>query len=795
MGSYKYLNFPVSNNYSSAEWSFPSRDIDPKKKTGDYCRAWAQGIYSLWCRNKTAWTLDTQNEFAELRLYSRGEQDVEQYKKWITGEATTDSNGSVTLFDDTPLSKVAKREGWMNVLWENISPAPMILSAIHGMFDKADYDLYVDTIDADSRKLAEEIKYTKLIEAQNIEWQNTIKTAMGIPIDEQIVYPKSKEELDMFEAQDGFKLNVARAMQKILRHSFNISEWDTVTFKKCLDDLICLEYAATEDYFDSEDSKWKCRYLDPARLVIQFSNEYDYSDSEYAGYFAFITISNLRSKLPDVPEEELMKLAGTASGLYGNPAGNWSDRYSKLDPTTSTFRYDGFKVPVLHAWWIDTDVSKKLYYKSFRGRESILPLGWDSEVKPLTQEKIKAGTKQEVREIAKRQPYECFWVVDTDYVYDFGPIKMASRERLSKPQLPVHVEQLLQPSLVKRMKPIIDQITQAYLRHQNSLAMMVEHGVAINTSMLSNVTLGGGILKPDEVVRLGKETGMWLYTYPQGIYQGGAGTPITQIKGGMGERVRETVETMDMLFKMLEKITGINPVSMGSSPDPNAPVGTTQAALQATTNVLKPLMDACYELKKSTGECMMRRIQVGIKNSEKIREAYVGVISPSDMEALRLIEAEGVQYGLSLKAKPDMKQKMRFENWINIALQNTREQRPGIDLNDAIWFMSQLENGADLLDLEKQLEYAIEKNKQEAQQQAEKNMQVQGQVNAQNEQLKAQAEQARIQAESQGKISEEIVRGKVKANQTKLEGNIKLLEDARLAMEQESGLIPVNTGR
>jgi len=163
------------------------------------------------------------------------------------------------------------------------------------------------------------------------------------------------------------------------------------------------------------------------------------------------------------------------------------------------------------------------------------------------------------------------------------------------------------------------------------------------------------------------------------------------------------------------------------------------------------------------------------------------------MEALRLIEAEGVQYGLSLKAKPDMKQKMRFENWINIALQNTREQRPGIDLNDAIWFMSQLENGADLLDLEKQLEYAIEKNKQEAEKQSQAMIEAQGQQNMQNEQMKIQGQQAILQAEGQQKINEEIVRGKVKSNQTKLEGNLLLLENARQAMLAEQGIM-TNTG-
>jgi len=372
---------------------------------------------------------------------------------------------------------------------------------------------------------------------------------------------------------------------------------------------------------------------------------------------------------------------------------------------------------------------------------------------------------------------------------------MASRERLSKPQLTFHVEQLLQPSLIRRMIPILDQITQAFLRYQNSLAMMFESGIAINTTMLANVTVGGKMLTPMDVVKLGRETGVWLYSYSAGtgLYTGGAALPISEVKGGMGERVQETMDTFTLLFKQLELMTGINPVALGASPDPNAPVGTTQAALQATTNVLKPLMDSCFELKESVGSCMMRRVQVGIKNSEKIREAYVGVISPSDMEALRLMESEGVQYGLSLKAKPDMKQKMRFEKWIDIALQNSREQRPGIDLNDAVSFMSRLENGADLQDLEKQLEYAIEKNKQESEAQSQRMIEAQGQQNAQNEQVKAQAEQARIEAEGKAKINEEITRGAVKKKQSILEGNLRLLEEARRAAEAEAG-ITVNQG-
>ena len=782
--------------YKNREFQFPNRDIDPAKKTGAYCKGWAEGIYSLWCRGKPAWSSQTQSWFGEMRAYSRGEQDIEQYKKWLTDDVSQ-GNSSISSFDDTAVGKAAKREGWYNLLWENLSPAPMIFDAVHGMFDKSDFDLYVDTIDADSRKLAEEQKYIKLIAAENAEWQNKIKAEMGIPIDEDIVYPKSKEDFDMFEAQGGFKLNVAKAMQKMLRYSFKISDWDVDLFPKCIDDLLCFEYAATEDYFDNQDGKWKVGYLDPARVIIQYSNEKDYSDSEYAGYFSFVTISNLRSKLPELTEDQLKELAHNAMGMNGNPQSDWDTRYSKLDPTSETYQYDGFKVPVLHAWWIDTDYKRRLYYKSFRGRKSVIDLEWDSEVKPLTEKNAKAGATQEVRKIAKRQPYECYWVIGTDHVYDFGPIKMASREGLSRPQLPIHVEQLLQPSLMSRMKPIVDQMTQAYLRYQNSLAMMVERGYAVNTAMLANVTLGGGRLKPAEALTLWRQTGILPFSYSAstGLYTGGAATPIVPLEGGMGPRVEETMRTFDMLFGLLEKMTGINPVSLGMTPDPNAPVGTTQASMQATANVLRPILDACYELKQSTGTCLMRRIQIGIRTSEKVRKAYSGIISPSDMEALRLLEAEGVQYGMTLRAKPDAKMRAKFTEWCALALQNVREQRPGVDLPDVMYFETALERGEDLYDLIDQMRYIIEKNKQEAEAQSQRAMETQGQINAQNEQMKVQGEMAKIDADRKGAINEEVVRGSIKQKQSVLDANIRLLEQLREASLAEQGLTITKGGK
>jgi len=361
------------------------------------------------------------------------------------------------------------------------------------------------------------------------------------------------EEFNMYKSKGGFKLNVAIAMQKLLRHSFDLSKWDTVVRKKVIDDLVCIGYGAVRDYFDSEDNKWKCMWIDPAKLVMQFSNEYDYSDSEYGGYFSNWTISNLRNKLPDVPEEEWKKHAANSVGQYGNPAADWDTFYSQLDPSSSTYRYDGFKVPVFDAEWIDTDTSRRIYYKSFRGRESVINIDYDTEVKPLTEKNVKAGAIQQVKRIFKRQPYSCKWVVGTDYVFDWGPVKMASRNGYSKPQLSFHVEQLLQPSIIKRLKPILDQIMLTWLRHQNSMAMMIERGYAVNMVQLGNVTLGGKKLSIAEVIKLWRQTGILPYAYSAGtgLYTGGAALPITPIEGGMGNRIEETARALEVQFKLI----------------------------------------------------------------------------------------------------------------------------------------------------------------------------------------------------------------------------------------------------
>src|ERR1017187_8749525 len=124
------MAIPSFSQYSGYEFSFPHRDRDPKEKNDVYDLNNAEAIYSLFLRNKCAFNLFTVNDFLTNRLYSNGDQPVDQYKSFLTHTETNDGDMvSASTFDDTSIGKLSKRQGWGNILFKNVSPAPMILNA------------------------------------------------------------------------------------------------------------------------------------------------------------------------------------------------------------------------------------------------------------------------------------------------------------------------------------------------------------------------------------------------------------------------------------------------------------------------------------------------------------------------------------------------------------------------------------------------------------------------------------------------------------------------------------------
>ena len=788
-----------SKKYKDNPSGFPDRDRNPKSKDDKYHLQWAEAIYSKFLGDKTAWPFEQRSWWNYLRAYSKGEQSVTKYQSWLLGDNTTDE-GAYTSYDDAigSLSKRAKREGWYNVLWDIVSPAPKIMNSIHGMFDDLEYDVFADVVDAKSKDLEEDKKWKTIVEGKFASWQAEFKKNAGIPMDEEVPLPKSEEEFDRMASKEGYKLGVAKAMQKLTRYAVEgDSKWMDVIKKKVLEDFIAIGRAAIKDYFDPEDGKFKVKYLDVANVIIQHSKEFDFNDSEYAGYFGVWTISNLKTKRPDIPEKQWKELAKQYTGYLGNPSdsGNFDSLYGTAGSDNLSYKYDEFKVSVLETEWIDTDSKKALKYHSVYGRDTYHRVGYDKDLDPLSKKQVKKGASQSLVKTNVRLLRQCSWVVGSEVIFDAGPVNMAARPDKTKPKLSIRVESLQSKSLTEQLYPIYDQFFMAWLRHQNSMSMMIEKGYAVDMSMLMNITDGEGKKWDwDQVMNMWKQTGILPFMVSMGGgYQGGQTTPISEIPGGLGERLVESINLFAWCFKMIEDITGINPISLGATPDASAPVTTTRFALQATSNALKPIMLAILELKRAASDSLMRRLQIGLRNSKEIRETYTGVVGSADIEALVVGEKSAAQYGIVLKERPGELYKERIKAYIEAALQSGRDGRPGLTAPQALYFEERLSQGADLIEIRQQISYEIEKDKQEMEMSKQNAIEQQSQAVQQQEQQKSQNIAGLKQMESQLRMQEDSHATGNKAALNKQTNNYDYLKGLQeLAVKEEESKNKVN---
>jgi hypothetical protein len=249
-----------------------------------------------------------------------------------------------------------------------------------------------------------------------------------------------------------------------------------------------------------------------------------------------------------------------------------------------------------------------------------------------------------------------------------------------------------------------------------------------------------------------------------------------------------------MQFQLLEQTTGINPVALGQSPNPEAPVSTTEAALQGTANVLKPISTATRELKENVAVSLMSMIQSGIKAEKAIEKAYELVVGPSILGYIKDAEKDGAQYGLTMKSKPDQLFKQNMAKNIQIALQSGRDGKAGVDLPEAMLLEEQLLRGEDITQLRQNLTFLIARHKKELERKEKENIMLQNQGLMQLEQVKAQNMQMETRSKAAIAQAAEVEKRKTERLVQNYQFLNKLMETVQ--KEEQTGVVsPQNANR
>jgi hypothetical protein len=773
-------------------YSFPdSQTTPPVNKDRDYLLRVAQSIFQRFIRNRTGIYYSMYPIWEDNRLYGAEQQYTTTYRRTFSPGDWSENNQRATSTELDPLETQfdllnKKRRGEITLDYSIISLAKRVKNTVHGMFDQVDWDISIDVVDP-VHKYEEKYQQYKLYnEVIFKDFFNKWRASANIPQSEHRFLPKSEEELNAYSANGGFKLNTAISLEKLLKHTFNISNWDDIKYK-FIDDSMELGVVATKEYYDHEEECIKSRYSDPSACGTQFAQQNDMDEPDYAFEIVMYPISKLIQQGYD--KEELFNVAKRYQGAFGNPIkGEWG-RYDFYTIDTDEFAY--FQVPVMEFEIIDTDCEYQTVWTDSHNQRRVKTGEFGKEIN---------GENKKTRIMKTRRKYEGKWILDTDLMFDDGPSRQQYKIN-KKPRLSWKFVRITDKPVIEQLKPVFDDMMHAWVRYQKAAILAGNSGYAINARLLTNIQMGEEDWSIEQILDFMRETGYLLYsdTDEDGQYGGGEVRPVHEIPGGMKQILEDSIQRFQMAVNTVETITGINLVAMGASPHPDAGKDVTEMSIKMTSNAIKPYIEGVRKLKRKTAEGLSEKIRLFIRSAPEIAtNTYSKVVGLNDLYALKIADDTAAEYGLSFEARATDQDKADILRAAEIALAPGKDGTSMIKYPDWLNLKMMISSGSNLKLMNQIMAYQVEKyetiNEQKAREAQEierqKNIeyeQAQAESSARELQMKTQADMALEDRKSNNKLKEIYAQGEIDEKIKRMEIEADKYDENLNAIQQQKG--------
>lgn len=745
------IDYFASEEYKK-DFPFPKDDVDPKEKSsaGEWYMRYFKAIYSEYVRDRGGIPYSRRNDFNIARLYSDGNQPTEKYMDIL---APVDPN-------------TMQRSGFMNISWDIVSVAPKFKRIFIGNFEKLEHDTICTSVNDKALSEKEDFKWNLWASKELADYFSELsaKTGIEIPPPQSDFVPENIKELEMF-MDECFKTVEEMSFEIGIDFAFYLSSWPDVK-KKMLADAFTLGVMACQDYEDPIDNKIKCRYIDPTRLIIRYSEDPHFKNIDHWGYIDEITISELR-QISSFSEEELFDIAKNYCNYAENRIlfdFNYSDYYS-VNAVTSRFNaelpYDNYRVNVMFAEMISTNTEVYNTRKTSDGAERTYKEAYNYTKRDNEKRKVERHRYQTV--------YKGWWVIGTKYMYNCGEQYNIPRPEKKRPALSLNIYRNAYKSILQSIIPNLDSFQISWLKLQNAKAMANPSGLAIETGTLENISIDGNVLSPLELLTIRRQTGDLLYkatTHHSEVNSPNAGKPVTELSGGIGEQLNEFIAAMEYDLNMIRQQTGINEVIDSSSPDPNQPVRNAMLAVQAANNSLQPIYSGYVTIKEQASKKIALRYQIQARSGDI--SGYIPGLGGAAVKVFKItsdMSLDDMAIKIQLRPTDEMKAAIRAQVQRAVDL---GPKNGGISASDALYIEDKIENG-NLKYARMYLAYRERTYQKAAEKMQSDNMALNGQNMAQQEQLKSQAAMGEIEAKR-----------KAEADKIALESSLKMKENEQL---------------
>ncbi len=714
--------------------AFPSQMVsEEEKKSIEYGLLVGQAVEYEWFRggrvNGSRWNTGYQN-FHNLRLYARGEQNVQKYKDELS------INGDLS---------------YLNLDWKPVPIIPKFVDIVVNGIAAKKYDLKAFAQDPFSLKQRTDYVGGIYRDMMAQDYLNKVKELTGLDMynSDASKLPQSKEELEV-HMQLNYKQAIEIAEEEAVNNTLAFNKYQ-LTKRRLVEDIVTIGIGAVKTSFNKSEGV-VVDYVDPANLIYSYSNDPNFEDIYYVGEIKSMTLAEIKKKFPYLTDDELQKMVRYPGrdGYIANP------NYDKDLVQILFFEYKTFIDQVFKIKRTEQGLEKAIEKPDYFNP----PPNDGFERVARSIEVLFTGAK------VMGVPQMLEWKLSENMTRPNADItKVNMNYTLCAPSL----YQGRMESLVSRITSFADMIQLTSLKLQQVIQRMVPDGVFVDVDGLAEVDLGNGTnYNPQEALNMYFQTGSIV---GRSLTQDGdpnrGKVPIQELQtSASNAKIQSLISTYQYYLQMIRDVTGLNEARDGSMPDPNALVGLQKMAANASNIATKHILDASLYLTLRTCENISLRIADAL-GFELTKEALMQSISLTNARNLEEMSTLHLyQFGIYLELEPEEEEKAMLEQNIQVALQSGQ-----IYLEDAI-DIREVKN----LTLANQiLKYRrIEKQKQDQQAQQQQ-IQAQAQANAQT------AEQAAL---NEVQKQEALANTEIQIEQAKSQFEIQRMEQEALIKKQ-----------
>jgi hypothetical protein len=688
--SREMLNFHLGN-------SKLKRDMQEGLKISKFLqKAYNSGYYNS--RNK---------KFDKNRKFARGRQPMQEF---------------------LDLLNVDGKEAFVNLDMKAPAIAPKFMQVIIGGFMKRDEKVKASAIDPVSidRKQYDrddaEFRMNFGEEVKQMEAQTGTKL-----IPENQYTPADYDELELYFGLE-YQLPEEILFEKGCDYVFHENGWPVIK-RKILEDIAEVGYGATKVAV-GPNGKINVRRVVPENGFYGFSQYDDFRDVSFIGEIISMKIVDIRNSYPDMPEEKLWQIA-MKSKQY-TQAVKWNEMFRN----TIDRPYDDWSVDVID-YEIKT-IDNVVYQAKTNKYGNLIAVDRKNKT-PNGQSDNKESIAKDMYVI-----YRGVYVLNSDIMLEWGIAKNMIKPSVAKEIADVYFSYSLymhenldleNMAIPERMETSIRQMTLAHLKIQQLIAKLRPSGLIIDIDSLSDINIGQAkALSPLELQAVYDQTGNIYYRRRTEDGDQMNGLPIQEApNSGSVSQIQQLIMVYNHYLERLRDEIGVNEYREGSGVNPKLGLGVQQAQIQASNNATDFIYDAYLSLYQQTAFKISLLLYDSVLYGGKQYEEY---LSP---EAVK-----GRQFDVKIEVMPDERERQFLEAMIQTSL-----SAGVLDFEDAFRIRS-IKNTK----LAEMYMSKAKKNKDKAEMdKAQKNSEMNAQIQQQSIQVKAQADAQLQQLESQGKLN------------------------------------------